>query len=140
MSFAIVAYYWVISHLIFTYVRSADRGLLWLNLLFLFTVVALPYSAAVLGRYPLAAPALIVFGANVACCSLSLALTWSYALHSHLTSPVNQAQRRYIAIRFALSPAVAVVGAAVAPVAPAISLSLFVAVPVLYALTSAPRA
>lgn len=79
LSFAIVAYYWVVHHLIFAYVRVANRGLLWSNLLFLFMIVVLPFSAAVLGRYPLEAPSLIIYGSNLACCSLTLGLSWWYA-------------------------------------------------------------
>src|SRR5260370_28807828 len=45
LSFAIVAWYWVSHHFSFGYVRIIDRGLLWLNMLFLFTIVVLPFSA-----------------------------------------------------------------------------------------------
>ena len=136
LSFAIVAYYWVVHHLTYAYVRVADRGLLWANLLFLFTIVVLPFSAAVLGRYPLAAPSLIVYGSNLACCSITLGLSWWYASRAHLLANVNPSQARYIARRFAFAPTLAVLGAALAGVLPLVSLALFFAVPVLYALTS----
>jgi uncharacterized membrane protein len=136
LSFTIVAYYWVVHHLTFAYVRVADRGLLWLNLLFLFTIVVLPFSAAVLGRYPLAAPALIVYGSNLASCSITLGLSWWYASRASLLANVNPAQARYIARRFAFSPTLAILGVVLAGALPLASLALFVAVPVLYALTS----
>jgi uncharacterized membrane protein len=71
LSFAIVAYHRVVHHLIFALLKAADRTLIWLNLLFLFTVVVLPFFAAVLGRYPTAPPALMLYGSNVACCSVT---------------------------------------------------------------------
>jgi len=137
LSFAIVAYYWVVHHLIFAYVRVANRGLLWSNLLFLFMIVVLPFSAAVLGRYPLEAPSLIIYGSNLACCSLTLGLSWWYASRAGLLE-VDPAQARYIALRFVLSLTLAIVGVALAKVVPIASLGLFVAVPVLSALTSGP--
>src|SRR5580658_869559 len=47
LSFAIVAYYWVVHHLIFASMRGVSVGLMWANLAFLFTIVVLPFSTAV---------------------------------------------------------------------------------------------
>jgi uncharacterized membrane protein len=130
LSFAIVAYYWVSHHFSFGYVRLIDRSLLWLNMLFLFTIVVLPFSAAVLGDYPLAAPALTLYGANVAACSTTLAIAWWYAVSQRLSIDVRRDERRRVAVRAMISPTLAVVGIAVATVAPVVSLVLFIAIPV----------
>ncbi|MGP6156327.1 MAG: TMEM175 family protein [Vulcanimicrobiaceae bacterium] len=139
LSFTIVGYYWVVDHLIFGYIRAADRGLLWMTLLFLFTIVVLPFSTAVLGRYPLAAPALVLYGANLAACSFSLGLTWLYALRKQLTAPLELPQRRYIGLRFVLAPSLALIAVAFASFVPLVSLVLYVALPLMYALTSGER-
>jgi uncharacterized membrane protein len=138
LSFWIVAYYWVVHHLMFTYVRAANRGLLWTNLLFLLTIVVLPFSAAVLGRYPLAPAALMVYGANLVCCTATLALAWWYAARTGLLADVPPAQARYIRLRFVLSQVLALLGVALAPFVPVVSLVLFIAVPLFHALTSRP--
>jgi uncharacterized membrane protein len=130
LSFAIVAYYWVSHHFSFGYVRVIDRGLLWLNMLFLFTIVVLPFSAAVLGDYPLAAPALTLYGVNVAACSATLAIAWWYAVGKRLSIDVRRDERRRVAVRAMISPALAILGIAVATIAPVASLVLFVAIPV----------
>jgi len=130
LSFAIVAYYWVSHHFSFGYVRLIDRGLLWLNMLFLFTIVVLPFSAAVLADYPLAAPAITLYGANVAACSATLAIAWWYAVGKRLSIDVRRDERRRVAIRTMISPTLAIVGIAVATIAPVASLVLFVAIPV----------
>jgi len=130
LSFAIVAYYWVSHHFSFGYVRLIDRGLLWLNMLFLFTIVVLPFSAAVLADYPLAAPAITLYGANVAACSATLAIAWWYAVGIRLSIDVRRDERRRVAVRTMISPTLAVVGIAVATIAPVASLVLFVAIPV----------
>jgi uncharacterized membrane protein len=51
ISFAIVGQYWVVHHRIFGYVKKYTNKLLWLNLLFLFSVVILPFSSGLLGEY-----------------------------------------------------------------------------------------
>jgi TMEM175 potassium channel family protein len=130
LSFAIVAYYWVSHQFSFGYVRLIDRGLLWLNMLFLFTIVVLPFSAAVLADYPLAAPAITLYGTNVAACSATLAICWWYAVRKRLSIDVSRDERRRVAVRTMISPALAVIGIAVATIAPVASLVLFVAIPV----------
>jgi uncharacterized membrane protein len=136
LSFSIVAYYWTVHHLAFVYVRSADRALMWLNLAFLFTIVVLPFSAGVLAEYPLAPLALAIYGVNVAACSLTLAAAWRHALRADLIERPHVAQLHFIAWRFGISAALGLGGAALGFVIPVLSLALFVATPVVYALTS----
>jgi uncharacterized membrane protein len=99
-------------------------------MLFLFTIVVLPFSAAVLADYRLAAPAITLYGANVAACSATLAIAWWYAVAKRLSVDVRRDERRRVAIRTMISPTLAVVGIAVATIAPVASLVLFVAIPV----------
>ncbi len=51
ISFFIVGYYWSVHHRIFGYVDNYTSRLIWLNLLFLFSVVLLPFSSGLLGEY-----------------------------------------------------------------------------------------
>ena len=51
ISFVIVGYYWSVHHRIFGYVNDYTSRLIWLNLLFLFSVVLLPFSSGLLGEY-----------------------------------------------------------------------------------------
>ena len=128
----------MVHHLSVALIGRATRGLLWWNLLFLFTIVVLPYSTAVLGRYPQAPPALVFYGANVACCSLALWLVWGYAVRSGLLRPIPPAAARLIQIRFAISSAGSIVGTLLALfVAPA-ALAVFVLLPLAHAATWVP--
>jgi uncharacterized membrane protein len=135
LSFAIVAYYWLVHHLIFASLRGVNVALMWANMLFLFTIAVLPFSTAVLGRYTLAPVALAIYGANLAACTSTLAGVWFVADHSHITEQPSASQRRYIVRRFALHLIVALLGIACAFVAPALALSIFVALPIVFALT-----
>ena len=51
ISFGIVGHYWSVHHRIFGYAQKYTTQLLWINLGFLFTVVTLPFSSALLGEY-----------------------------------------------------------------------------------------
>jgi len=135
LSFAIVAYYWLVHHLIFASLRGVKVALIWANMLFLFTIAVLPFSTAVLGRYSLAPVALAIYGANLAACTSTLAGVWFVADHSHITEQPTASQRRYIVRRFAVQLIVALLGIACAFLAPALALSIFVALPIVFALT-----
>lgn len=52
VAFFIIAIYWVAHHRVFRYVYSYNNTLIWLNLLFLFTIVLMPFTAAFQGEYP----------------------------------------------------------------------------------------
>jgi uncharacterized membrane protein len=50
-SFFIIGLYWYIHHRMFGYVINYTPGLIWLNLLFLFSVALIPFSTAVYSEY-----------------------------------------------------------------------------------------
>lgn len=135
LSFAIVAYYWLVHHLMFASLRGVKIPLIWANMLFLFTIALLPFSTAVLGRYSLAPVALAIYGANLAACTLTLAGVWFVADHSHITHLSTVSQRHYIIRRLGVQFIVALLGIACAFLVPALALSTFVALPIVFALT-----
>ena len=76
--------------------------------------------------------ALAIYGANLAACTSTLA---GVADHSHIVEQPTVSQRRYIVRRFGVQLIVALVGIACAFLAPALALSIFVALPIVFALT-----
>src|SRR6202795_1576404 len=110
LSFAIVAYYWLNHHLILASLRGVKVALIWANMLFLFTIAVLPFSTAVLGRYPLAPAALAIYGANLAAFTSTLAGCGFAADHAHLTEQPTVGHRRYIVRRFGVQFIVALLG------------------------------
>jgi TMEM175 potassium channel family protein len=127
-------YYWLVHHLIFASLRSVNVALIWANMLLLFTIAVLRFST-VLGRYALAPVALAVYGANLAACTSTLAGVGFVADRSHFTEQPTASQRRYIVRRFGVQLIVALLGIACAFLAPALALSIFVALPIVFALT-----
>ena len=135
LSFAIVAYYWVVHHLIFVSMRGVSVGLLWANFAFLFTIVVLPFSTAVLGGDALAPPALALYGLNLAACTTTLTGAWYVAERGDLIEQLLPKQRRYIVLRLTIQVLVALFGVVCAFVLPVLALTIFVAFPVIYALS-----
>ena len=83
VSFLIVGLYWVSHHLLFDLIRRADRGLMWINLLFLLFVVVIPFSTALLSRYHDNRFAVFFYGGNLILVGLALQTLWTYATTNH---------------------------------------------------------
>ena len=78
LSFLVIGLYWIGHHQTFRYVRSYDRTLLWLNLLFLLSISFIPFPTALLGEYGELRFAVIFYAASMALARLLLALVWWY--------------------------------------------------------------
>jgi uncharacterized membrane protein len=79
ISFLVVGLYWVSHHTYFTFIRDVDETQLWLNLLFLFCLSFIPFTAEVLGDHPDFRAGAILYGLNLAACTGALYLNWEYA-------------------------------------------------------------
>jgi uncharacterized membrane protein len=128
VSFAIVAAYWVQHAAIFHYVRVADRGLFWLNLLFLLPVSLLPFLTDLRATYHDVHVVTVLYAAaNVASCLLLFAL-WRRVAGQSVPPEVDRSMTRRILLGVGLN----VVGAAAAWIDTHLSSAFFVALPVLY--------
>ena len=83
ISFVVLAAYWIRHHNMFHYIARVDSRLLWLNILFLMTVGFIPFSTALIGRYPLARIPVIIYGSNLIATGLSLQALWVYSANRH---------------------------------------------------------
>jgi uncharacterized membrane protein len=52
LSFVLVCIWWVAHHHLFHVLRRSDRGLLWLNSLFLLWLAFIPFPTALMGDFP----------------------------------------------------------------------------------------
>jgi len=78
LSFLVIGLYWIGHHQTFRYVRSYDRTLLWLNLLFLLSISFIPFPTDLLGEYGELRFSIIFYAASLALARLLLALVWWY--------------------------------------------------------------
>jgi uncharacterized membrane protein len=84
ISFLILGVMWVSHHAVFNYIQKMNRSLLWLNMIFLLTIGFVPFSTALLGRYPQLQIPVIIYGANILGISITMqALLW-YAVRNKI--------------------------------------------------------
>ena len=83
ISFTFVAIFWVAHHQFFHTLRETTRGLLWLNLVFLFLVCFVPFPAAIMAEFPNNKTSVVFFGATVLLTSLLLVALRYYAWLKH---------------------------------------------------------
>jgi len=84
ISFAIIGIYWSIHHRLFGFVHKYSTRLIFLNMLFLFTIVLMPFSTGLFGEYsrPSAIHMFTPFAfyvGNIAMTGFSNYLLWRYA-------------------------------------------------------------
>jgi uncharacterized membrane protein len=79
ISFLVIFSFWTAHHSIFNVIRGYDRGLMWLNALFLMFVAFLPFPSALLGRYGDQQLVVALYAASMAITSLLLTVVRWYA-------------------------------------------------------------
>jgi len=87
ISFCIVGYYWSVHHRIFGYVDKYTSKLIWLNLMFIFSVVLLPFTSGLLGEYATEIQLHIPYGIYVA--NICLTATLNAILWFYVSNPKN---------------------------------------------------
>jgi uncharacterized membrane protein len=81
IAFFVIPTYWISHHQILRNVRFVNERLIWINILFLFFVVLIPFTTATSGDYPNVLEAVILFHVNLLIASLMLTLLWWYIVH-----------------------------------------------------------
>jgi uncharacterized membrane protein len=108
ISFFFLVIIWVNHHYLFDGLKAVDRGLLWLNGFFLFTVTLLPLPTSLVGAYPGRGAPLALLSGSMFLVSLSFVLIRVY-LNTRpdlLREPPSDAQRRIAFTRSVLGPAI----------------------------------
>lgn len=134
ISFLIVGMYWVSHRDLFAEIRSVNRDIVWLNLLFLLPTSLIPFAAALLGEYHDDPIALRVYGGVLILASLTrMAMYWYVARRPSLLWDPPTSRGRRLGISLAAAPIlVYVLAMAVADLAPTVSLVLYLGLPFLY--------
>jgi len=134
VSFLIAGMHWVAHRDLFSRVKSVNRDLVWLNLLFLLPVSLIPFAASVLGKYPDEPIALHLYGAvMIVVTVMRTVLYWYVIRRPALLWPDVNPERPLLALAISASPIVVyALAMAVAGVSAPLSVVLYFAVPVLY--------
>ncbi|MCP4436533.1 MAG: DUF1211 domain-containing protein [Actinomycetia bacterium] len=134
ISFGITGTYWVWHRDLFAKIRYADRGIVWLNLLFLLPTALIPFASALLGEYHGEPVALHVYGVVLIAASLARTALYGYVVRNPdlLWEPTVGEDRR-VGWYLAAAPIVIyLLAMAVADWSPTLSLLLYLCLPLLY--------
>jgi uncharacterized membrane protein len=134
ISFIVAGVYWVGHRDQFGLIRRTDRGLVYMNLIYLLPLSLLPFGAALLGRYDLDPVALRIYGLVLLAIAIMRVVMWLYAtsrVHLLWRTLDDREHRAGLALTL---PTVFIylLGLLVAGVAPVVSLVIYGGVPVLY--------
>jgi uncharacterized membrane protein len=134
ISFIVAGMYWVAHRDIFALIRRTDRGLVWLNLLFLLPLSLLPFGASLLGRYEQEPVALRIYGLVLVAIAIMRVLIWVYATRRSdlLWVPMTDHARNAGLALNALPGLAYLIALLVAFVAPGVSLLIYGGIPLLY--------
>jgi uncharacterized membrane protein len=137
ITFILTGMYWVGHRDLFALIRRTDRGLVWLNIVYLLPLCLLPFAAGLLGRYDQEPVALRIYGLVLVTIAVMRVVIWLYATsRPHLLwQPLDDRQRR-AGLALAVSPGLVYLFAIlVAAAAPGVSLLIYGGAPVLYFLS-----
>ena len=137
VTFILTGMYWVAHRDLFALIRRTDRGLVWLNILYLLPVCLLPFGASLLGPYGREPTALHIYGLLLVAISVMRVVIWLYATSRPylLWRRLDDRQRR-AGLGLAVFPGlIYLLAILVAAAAPTVSLLIYAGAPVLYFLS-----
>jgi uncharacterized membrane protein len=79
VSFIVIGVYWTSHHRYFSYIKRYNGTLIFLNMVFLFFIILMPFVASLLGQYPRLPMGVITYAAAVAVTGVSISSVWWYA-------------------------------------------------------------
>jgi uncharacterized membrane protein len=141
VSFFFVLVFWVAHHTLFSQIAKTDRGLLWLNGLFLLAISFSPFPTALVGEHPGATPAVFLLSLVMfLAAGFFVSMRWYATLKGRLARPEIPRQYFLRAFRRGLvAPFLYAVAMGLSFVAPWSAVLIQVLVPVLFVIpTRAP--
>ena len=126
LSFLVIGLYWSLHRRTFIHISRHDRGLVWLNLLFLLMVAFIPYGTSLFSRSP-GRCGVMFYAGVLALTGLSLAVLWAYASQQDLIEAGLGSRTVLLqSARFLVSPLVFLLSIGVAVVDPTLAILTWV--------------
>jgi uncharacterized membrane protein len=137
ISFILAGMQWVGHRDLFALIRRTDRGLVWLNILYLLPLCLLPFGASLLGRYDQEPVALRIYGLIlVAIAAMRVGIAEYVIGRPHLLWQAIDDRQRRATLALTVFPGLAyLLAMLVAVTAPAVSLVIYGGMPLLYFLS-----
>ncbi|OGX27420.1 MAG: hypothetical protein A2787_00950 [Omnitrophica WOR_2 bacterium RIFCSPHIGHO2_01_FULL_48_9] len=90
VSFLYVTIYWINHHQLFHLIKRSNRGLFWLNSLFLMCLTFIPFPTALIGSYPQETAAVVFYGLAMLATAISFVLMKVYIVYETSLGEVKQ--------------------------------------------------
>ena len=137
ISFVLAGMYWVGHRDVFALIRRTDRGLVWLNILYLLPLCLLPFGASLLGRFDQEPRALRIYGGLLVAVALMRTVIWLYvSSRPHLLRERVDRRQRRAGLALATFPGlVYLLATLLAGTLPGVSLAIYAGIPLLYFLS-----
>ena len=134
LSFVIVCIWWVAHHHLFHILKRSDRGLLWLNSLFLLWLAFIPFPTALMGDFPGERVSVMCYGAVTTLAGVSFCLMRYYAFY--VAKLVDQRIDRHLLklamLRSVLNPFLHSIAVLLAFVDTRFSIALYIILPLMF--------
>ena len=101
MSFGVIAIYWRSHHRVFGFVHNFTEKLIWLNMLFLFPIVLMPFSSAYLSENIYLTVPFIIYSSNVAATGLVNYIVLRYVFNSKNNIVKHQPSAAFLSLFYA---------------------------------------
>jgi uncharacterized membrane protein len=134
IAFLILAVLWIGHNNIFRFIDKIDRKMQWFSMLFLLGVGFIPFTTAILGRYPAEQSSVVLFGINLLITAFTFSALWFYPIHNRklLRKGVSQETIRQFSKGILISPIAYTAAIALSFVSADISIAIYALVPIYY--------
>jgi len=138
LSFLIVCIWWVAHHQLFHVLKRSDRGLLWLNSLFLLWLAFIPFPTALMGDFPGERIAVMGYGAvtTLAGASFSFMRYYAFYLAKLVDESIDRSLLRTAMLKSALNPVLHSIAVLLAFADTRLSIALYIALPLSFFIPS----
>jgi uncharacterized membrane protein len=134
MSFLVLGVLWIGHNNIFRHLVHPDHQIQWFNLLFLLSIGFVPFTTALLGRYPFEQITLLIYGLNMIVLAIIFNVFWFHVTREkkRQTNEINVKYLKGASKRHFIGIFIYLAGIVFAFVNAEISLGLYVLMPVYY--------
>ena len=130
LSFVVIGVYWMSHHAVFRFIKRSDRTFLWCNLIFMMSIVVMPFSTNLLGAYGSNRLAVMFYAGNLTATGTLIALLWWYATRRHrlVDKELEPALRNHVLLASLLPAAIFFISIFVALASPALAKYVWLAI------------
>ncbi len=131
-SFALIASYWVLHHVMLNYMVRCNRTFIWMNLCFMLPLSLAPWVTGIRSNYPTDFNVAVLFGFVQLANYLLLLLIWHYGLRALTDHKISRAVVVGMDLRILAAIGLNILGVLLVPVSERISTLVFVCTPLIF--------